>query len=129
MTTRNLPLPIAHRSRPRATTRVAVRRPLFDCQEHADRLTLVVYVPGVNAAGVEITTRGPDLRVLARKTRFVRVNWRALHLEKAQNDYELTLRLGYGLDYANLTAELADGVLTITLRKRSTLPAGVRRAA
>ena len=29
----------------------------------------------------------------------------------------MNLRLGYGLDYANLSAEVADGILTITLPK------------
>jgi HSP20 family molecular chaperone IbpA len=94
------------------------RQPNFDCREHADALQLIVYVPGVVAAGVEIATRGPDLTVTARKAHFVRVNWQALHLERAQRDYQLRLRLGHGFDYGNLEASIAGGILKVTLPKR-----------
>ena len=94
------------------------RKPSYDCRDHPDTVKLTVYVPGVEAAGVEIEARGPDLVVTARKAHFVRVNWQALHLEGAQRDYQLRLRLGHGLDYAALHAEIYQGVLTVTLPKR-----------
>jgi HSP20 family protein len=96
----------------------AFREPAYDCQEHADTMKLVVYVPGVAASGVEIEGRGADLTVTARKARFVRVNFPALHLEGVQRDYRLRLRLGTGFDYAAMGAEIAHGVLTVTLPKR-----------
>ncbi len=98
-----------------------IRVPSYDCRDHPDNVKLTVYVPGVEAAGVEIEARGPDLIVTARKVHFVRVNWQALHLESAQRDYQLRLRLGHGLEYAALHAEIYQGVLTVTLPKR--LPA------
>jgi HSP20 family protein len=91
------------------------RAPHYDCVQMGDDLKVVVYVPGVEAAGVEITQRGPDLIVTARKSHVVRVNWRALHLEGAQRDYQLRLRLGNHLDYAALRAEIHDGVLEIVI--------------
>ena len=94
------------------------RQPSYDCREHPDTVKLTVYVPGVDAAGVEIEARGPDLCVTARKTHFVRVNWQALHLETAQRDYQLRLRLGNGIDYPALHAEIRQGVLTVVLPKR-----------
>lgn len=97
----------------------AFREPKYDCQEHADAMKLVVYVPGVGASGVDIEARGADLTVTARKHHFVRVNFPALHLENAQRDYQLRLRLGHGFDYAAMEAEIRDGVLTITLPKRT----------
>ena len=101
----------------------AFRKPNYDCREMQDAVKLVVYVPGVGASGVDIEARGPDLMVTARKTRFVRVNWTALHLEGAQLDYRLRLRLGTGFDYASMDAEIHDGVLTVTLPKRAADPA------
>ncbi len=74
-------------------------------------------MPGVSAAGVSIEARSPDLTVTARKTRFVRVNWQALHLEGAQRDYRLRLRLGSGFAYQAMQAEIHNGVLSITLPK------------
>jgi HSP20 family protein len=94
------------------------RKPHYDCQDLGDALKLTVFVPGVEAAGVEIASRGPDLTVTARKAHFVRVNFKALHLENSQRDYQLRLRLGHGLDYATLQAEIGGGVLTITLPKK-----------
>jgi HSP20 family molecular chaperone IbpA len=91
------------------------RNPHYDCTQQADAMKIVVYVPGVEASGVEVTLRGPDLLVTARKAHFVRVNWSALHLESAQRDYQLALRVGNGFDHERLAAEIADGVLTITL--------------
>ncbi|MDB6168707.1 MAG: heat shock protein Hsp20 [Verrucomicrobia bacterium] len=107
------------------------RKPCYDCREQPDAVKLTVYVPGVEAAGVEIEVRGPDVVVTARKVHFVRVNWQALHLESAQRDYQLRLRLGHGFDYGALQAEIHSGILTIVIPKRvphaAVLP--VRRVA
>jgi HSP20 family molecular chaperone IbpA len=86
--------------------------------DQSGALKLVLYVPGVDASGVEITTLGPDLFVTARKTHHVRTNWQALHLEQAQRDYQLKLRLGVGFDYETLQASVTRGVLTIVLPKK-----------
>lgn len=113
------PLKSASRSRRPEAVPSAFRKPHFDCAESADALTLTVYVPGVDAAGVEITTQGPDLTVTARKSHFVRVNWQSLHLEHAQRDYLLSLRLGRSLAYDSLEAEIHQGVLKLRLPKRA----------
>ncbi len=97
---------------------VPTRKPHYDCQEKDNALQVVIYVPGVDSSGVEITTRGPDLLVTARKTHFVRVNFNALNLEGVQQDYRLSLRLGRGLDYTALEAEIHDGVLTLRIPKK-----------
>lgn len=107
------------------------RQPNYDCHEHRDAMKLVVYVPGVDAAGVEIEANGTDLTLTARKAHIVRVNWQALHLEGAQRDYLLRLRLGSAFDYAAMHAEIHSGVLTVTLPKRqsASMPARLRRVA
>jgi HSP20 family protein len=94
------------------------RQPHFECRSTPQALRLEVYMPGVESTGVEITTRGPDLQVVARRLPPVRMNWRALHLEAVQRDYELKLRLGHDLDFDALRAELRDGVLTVVVPKR-----------
>src|SRR6188474_1974123 len=94
-------LPTNSRSKAPANASLdAFREPAYDCQEHGESVKLIVYVPGVDASGVEIEGRGPDLTVTAKKSRFVRVNFTALHLEGAQRDYQLRLRLGTGFDFA-----------------------------
>lgn len=89
--------------------------PHFDTQDQGHMLKLSVYVPGVSAHGVEITTRGPDLSVTARKTKHVRQNWHTMHLENAQRDYYLGIRLGDSFDLTALSAALHEGELTITV--------------
>ena len=103
----------------------AYRRPHYDCEAQAGMLKLVVYLPGVDPAGIDIEVHGPDLTITAPKARPVRTNWRALQLENVQHDYQLRLRLGYGLDYGALHCELHEGVLAITIPQRAViLPAG-----
>ena len=107
------------RTRPsEAAARHQFRQPNYDCRDQPDVVKLAVYVPGVEAAGVEIEARGPDLFITARKAHFVRVNFQAAHLEGAQRDYQLRLRLGHTFDYPSMQAEIHDGVLTVTLPKR-----------
>ena len=113
--------------RPRAGVRPALntrpdrrpRQPVHECTEHPEGVRITVYVPGVDDSAVEIEGRGADLTVLARKERVVRPNFEALHLEAAQRDYLLRLRLGAGYDFSRMEAELADGVLTVLVPRRS----------
>ena len=115
---------IIHHTKKRARSRRAApgpaifRSPHFDCRQQAGAMQIVVYLPGIEAAGVEITALAPDLSVTACKPHFVRANWSALHLEKAQCDYQLRLRLGHGYDYEALRAEIRDGMLTLTLPEK-----------
>lgn len=107
-----------HQRFPAAKSSPDFRSPHYECMDLAQALRLDVYVPGVDANGVELTTQGTDLHLTARKAHHVRVNWQALHLESAQRDYHLKLRLGAGYDFDTLRASIAKGVLTIVLPKR-----------
>lgn len=107
------------RSLKRSAAPAAFRQPAYECQETRDGMQIEVYIPGVDASGIEIEGRGADLTVSAQKAHFVRVNFDALHLEGVQRDYLLRLRLGTGFDFAHMAAEVAGGVLTIRLPKRA----------
>lgn len=106
-----------------------LRQPHFECEDRLQQLKLTVFVPGVEPSGVEITTRGPDLVVSARKPHPVRVNWPALRLESVSHDYHLRLRLGLGFDFEALQADLRDGILTIAVPKRGAAAQRPRRVA
>lgn len=93
------------------------RTPHYDCTDLPAALHLTLYVPGVDAHGVDLVSRGPDLIVTARKTSHLRANWTALHLERVQRDYQLKLRLGSGFNFPALQASISRGVLTIVLPK------------
>jgi len=91
------------------------RKPAYECQMHRDGMEVTVYIPGVDANSVTIEARGADLIVTALKERFVRVNFTALNLESAQNDYRLCLRLGRGYAFESMHADIRNGVLTINV--------------
>jgi HSP20 family protein len=112
---------------PAGKSQPGLRSPHYECVDLPQALRLDVFVPGVDAAGVDLTTQDTDLILTARKPHHVRVNWQALHLESAQRDYQLTLRLGAGYDFDTLTASITKGVLTIVLPKRR--PAYADRSA
>jgi HSP20 family molecular chaperone IbpA len=112
-----------------APATMPVRTPHYDCVQETDALKVIIFVPGVEASGVEISRRGPDLTVTAHKSHYVRTNWQALHLEGVQRDYQLRLRLGNGLDYDALNAELVDGRLVLTLPKKVAALPSARRVA
>ncbi len=108
--------------------------PHFDTQPQPDALRITVWVPGVQSSGIEITTRGGDLTVNATKSQVLRSNWRTLHLESAQRNYQLNLRLGRSWDFNQLAAKLEDGILTIDLpahrnQNSDTLRGAVRASA
>lgn len=94
------------------------RQPAFECHDLSRAVRVEVFMPGVEPAGVEITSSGPDLTITARRPHVVRHNWRALHLEAVQGDYQLKLRLGHGVDFDRLQAEFHEGVLTLVVPKR-----------
>ena len=123
-----------HDSRfPRAESPADYRTPHYDCADLPGALKLTLYVPGVDSRGVDLAARGPDLIVTARKKPHIRANWQALHLEKVQRDYQLKLRLGFGVDLANPQASISQGVLTIVLPKTRSAaarrPGGQRQVA
>lgn len=100
------------------------QRPHYDSEMTAEGLSLQVYLPGVAASGVEITTCGPDLTLVARKHRPVRVNWHALQLERVSPDYRLHLKLGQKLDLDAFHAEFLDGTLVLRLPLRASRATG-----
>lgn len=105
------------------------RQPHYECEDLPDAVKLVVYLPGIGASEVEIEGRGADLTITARKPHVVRVNWQSLHLETAQRDYRLRLRLGHAFDFPSMQAEISHGILTVTIPQRSAAATPLRRVA
>lgn len=89
--------------------------PHFDSESQPHALKLEVFLPDVDSHDLDISFRDTDLFITAKKRHIVRQNWTALHLESAQRDYALRLRLGESLDLMALNAELTEGILTIVI--------------
>jgi HSP20 family protein len=90
--------------------------PPVDIYETADALTLVADVPGVHADDIETDLKDSLLTITAR-VRSHDEKWKPLYEEYGVGHYMRHFRLGQQIDQAKISAELKDGVLTLTLPK------------
>lgn len=105
-----------------AARALSVAVPPLDVRETEDAFELTLDLPGVKPADLVISVDGDQLRIAAESKRpetpeGVRVH----HTERHARRYQRTLRMPRTVDSANVEAKLSDGVLTITLQKRSEL--------
>jgi HSP20 family molecular chaperone IbpA len=98
----------------------AFSRPRHHIHEQLDALRLVVHVPGVDPAGIDLEVDAPDLTITATHQRTPRISRKSLPLAETARDYQLRLRLGFKLAYQALQAELHGSTLTVTIPKTAT---------
>ncbi|WP_404420395.1 Hsp20/alpha crystallin family protein [Nibricoccus sp. IMCC34717] len=103
--------------------------PRHEIDIRANVLNLELYLPDIPESGVEITVRGPDLIVTARRPHTVRVNFLAAHLENALRDYRLVLRVGSGFDADRLRARFTNGILRLQIPAAAATRAPFRKVA
>jgi HSP20 family protein len=104
-------------------TQIPARRtvtPRYDVREKADAFVVTAYVPGVERSAVETTVHGETLTVSARRKTAVPAEWVSLHRESLDTDYRLLLELDHRVNRDAVTAELNQGVLTLTVPKAET---------
>lgn len=82
-----------------------------------DEATLVlVDLPGVEAADIHTDLKDNQLTLTAR-VRPLEEKWRPLYQEGREGHYTRHFRLGQQIDQAKISAQLKDGILTLTLPK------------
>jgi len=92
-------------------------RPTVDIIEQADAFILQADVPGVTAKDVDIEFEKGVLFVRARVGAREPQNARVLARGYGVGDFAREFRIGEGLDMEHVTAECANGVLTLRLPK------------
>lgn len=92
-------------------------RPRFEWHDQGRATDIEVFVPGVEAGGVEMLVDGNDLLITARRELPVLPNWQAANLPAVRLDYRLRVPLPYDVDSRQIRASLDHGVLTIHLEK------------
>lgn len=90
--------------------------PNVDILENADELTLVADLPGVNPDGIDIQYERGELAIRGRVTSQTTQHNFLLN-EYGVGDFYRAFQLGEGLDNSKITAEIANGVLTVHLPK------------
>jgi HSP20 family molecular chaperone IbpA len=100
----------------------SVRVPRADVLDSGTELTLILDLPGVVETGVELVVEKQILKVRATPEGFGKAleePTHALLVEKSAAIYERTFRLQNEIDATAIHANLADGVLTVHLPKKT----------
>lgn len=101
--------------------------PNTDIFEADDALTLVMELPGVDKQAVEVNIENDVLRVEGRIDFSKYGDLDPLHTEYNVGHFARSFTLSNKIDQQNISAQLDDGVLTLTLKK--TKEAAPRRIA
>ena len=93
--------------------------PTTDIYETDDGLMVVMEVPGVGRKDIEVKVEEDVLRVEARIDRSKYEGMEPLYTEYNVGHFARAFSLSQAIDQQQIGASLADGVLTLTLRKAS----------
>ena len=96
----------------------AFRTPHCDMAGQPGAIEATVYLPGVEARGVEVLLANQEVVVTARKLIPVRTNWISLSLENCSRDYRLRIRTQRKVTCAHVRAVFDAGVLHIRIDRR-----------
>jgi HSP20 family protein len=92
-----------------------VRRPRYQIENSPEAHTVKIELPGVVKEAVQLNLEDGILHLSAQRTSTVPETWKPLHRELSDIGYELRLKLNDRVNEAGLTANLADGILTVVL--------------
>jgi HSP20 family molecular chaperone IbpA len=91
--------------------------PLVDIYEEDDVLFLVTDMPGVGAAGVEVTCQDGVLTLNGRIEPRTTPGTQLLYEEYVPGDYHRCFRVSDDVDLDRISAKISNGVLTVTMPK------------
>lgn len=94
-----------------------VQKPAYHVTESDEAYALTVNLPGVAKSDLEVTSDTGEIRVVGHRSWKRPEGWTTLHRESVDATYELVLTHDNALNNDKISAELRDGVLTVTLPK------------
>ena len=109
--------PIQIATSPPAERTDAFRTPHCDMAGKKGSIEATVYLPGVEARGVELLLSRGELIVTARRLLPVRTNWNALSLERCTSNYQLRIKTQRDLHVSQVRAQFDDGVLRLSIER------------
>jgi HSP20 family protein len=92
-------------------------RPNVDIVEKADELVVLADVPGATGEDIDVDFEDGNLTIHAKVKPRQEESTEYLVREYGVGDYHRTFRVSEAIDAARITAEYADGVLTLHLPK------------
>lgn len=102
-------------------TAVQTVRPSYRVQETADAFTATVHLPGVTKDGLQISADGDEIVITGKRGWKAPESWTSLYRESVDSEFNLTLSHDASVNIDKISAELRDGVLTLTLPKAEAL--------
>jgi HSP20 family protein len=99
--------------------------PPADLSESPERYVLTMEVPGLARSDVSVDLRDGTLTVRGERPAETCCPERYLQLERGHGSFSRAFRFADAVDENDVTAELADGILTVVVPKSR--PAGVQR--
>lgn len=99
-----------------ATREGAHFTPDVDIYEQDNALVLVADVPGATSDGITLDLQENMLNLTA-MVRGVEARWKPVYLEYEVGHYTRVFRLGQIVDRDKISAQVKDGILTVTLPK------------
>jgi HSP20 family protein len=103
---------------PSTAARPIQRKPRYEVHHAEDAYTLRVELPGVAKDAVSIDYDQGVLTLQAQRNTQAPETWKPLHRELNDQGYLLRLKLNAPVDEDKLNAQLADGILTLSLPVR-----------
>ena len=100
---------------PESTRDVPVYRAPADIRDTGKSVVLTLEMPGVGRDDIDIDLERRVLTVRGRGRLTSPEGYRLVHAEYGEGDYERVFTLSQEIDEASIQAELANGVLTLTL--------------
>ena len=92
-------------------------QPAYEIKETADAFGLTVHLPGVNKDGLDLTVEEGTFTIRGRRAWKVPQGWTTLYRESVDLPFELVLTHDNTIDADKIHAELADGILRVSLPK------------
>jgi HSP20 family protein len=99
----------------KACTPTTWRKPIYRVLDTADAHEIRIELPGVPKSGVSVRLEDHVLAVEGHREMAVPADWKSLHREIPDADYQLRLRLNLPVDENRLEARLEQGVLHLRL--------------
>ncbi|MEK7411787.1 MAG: Hsp20/alpha crystallin family protein [Planctomycetota bacterium] len=104
---------------PAAIPQRRITSPSCDISESQDAIVLLADMPGVPAAGVDVSLHGDLLTLKGVIAGDEPATSASVWREYVATDYERVFRVGQDLDPERIQATIKDGVLRVELRKRA----------
>lgn len=96
---------------------LAYLRPRYDIADQAESFLVSADLPGVGKQDLGITLHDGLLEVIGKRSRQIPKGWKSLGEEKEAFAYRLRLMVGDQVEEKNISADLKNGVLSLTLPK------------